>query len=133
MSISGCRNIFNSNNPDNVGNNDIVTPGEFNNAIKGMKTLCERYGVDKKLQDNFFAASNNLFKAYQNKNNRNQNVNQIVNININLNQGANQNVIQISNHNSNNSNNTIPTVNQITNININPYLNLIQIDMQLQI
>ena len=54
MSISGGRNVFNSSNPDNVGTNDIVTPGEFNNAIKGMKTLCERYGVDKKLQDIFF-------------------------------------------------------------------------------
>ena len=49
-----------------------------------MKILCERYGVDKKIQNGFFAASDKFLKTYQNNQN-NQNNQNAIKININMN------------------------------------------------
>ena len=105
---NGIKNNINTSNTNNVVNLD-----EIKNRLKNLKNLCERYGVDKKIQDPFFDSANNILKLYQD-----QNVNQ--NQNVNVNHVVYQNVNQISNHNSNNM---IPSVNQNSNRHINQNLN----------
>ena len=101
---NGIKNNINTSNTNNVVNLD-----EIKNRLKNLKNLCERYGVDKKIQDPFFDSANNILKLYQD-----QNVNQ--NQNVIVNHVVYQNENQISNHNSNNM---IPSVNQNSNRHIN--------------